>query len=104
MARTTGLCACLILFACGGGSPKPAAAPTPVAEVAEKPDEPVKPVKPEAAAPRPAAPPATKSLYARLGELPAIKAVVEEFVARTTTDPRIKERFFNTDADNLKRL
>jgi plastocyanin/truncated hemoglobin YjbI len=30
--------------------------------------------------------------------------VVDDFVSRTTTDPRIKERFFNTDATNLKRL
>ena len=30
--------------------------------------------------------------------------MVAEFVGRTTTDPRIKERFFNTDAENLKKL
>lgn len=46
----------------------------------------------------------TKSLYDRLGGEPAITAVVEEFVAKTTTDPRIKERFFNVDATNLKKL
>ncbi len=48
--------------------------------------------------------PVAKSLYDRLGGLPAITAVVEEFVTRTTTDARIKDRFFNTDADNLKKL
>jgi hemoglobin len=53
-------------------------------------------------APRPEAPP-PKTLYARLGGQPAITAVVEEFVTRTTTDPRIKERFFNTDATELKK-
>jgi len=45
-----------------------------------------------------------RTLYERLGGKPAIEAVVGEFVGRTTTDPRIKERFFNTDAENLKRL
>jgi hemoglobin len=44
------------------------------------------------------------SLFERLGGMPAVKAVVEEFVNRTTTDPRIKHRFFNTDAENLKKL
>src|SRR5689334_16859304 len=39
-----------------------------------------------------------KTLFERLGGLPAIKAVVDEFVNRTTTDPRIMNRFFNTDA------
>jgi hemoglobin len=52
----------------------------------------------------PGAAPAGKSLFERLGGLPAIKAVVEDFVGRTTTDPRIKERFFNTDAVHLKAM
>ncbi len=52
----------------------------------------------------PVKPPAAKSLFDRLGGLPAITAVVDEFVARTTTDDRIKERFFNVDAVNLKKL
>ncbi len=51
-----------------------------------------------------AAAPAGKSLFDRLGGKPAIEAVVEEFVGRTTTDPRIKHRFHNTDAAELKRL
>src|SRR5262245_27173673 len=49
------------------------------------------------------APPVAKSLFDRLGGQPSITAVVEEFVANTTKDPRIKERFFNTDAANLKK-
>lgn len=60
----------------------------------------------DAVAPTPPAeekPAAPKSLYDRLGGQPAITAVVEEFVTRTTTDPRIKDRFFNTDAANLKK-
>jgi hemoglobin len=58
-----------------------------------------------APAPPPApAPAADKTLFERLGGTPAITAVVEEFVARTTTDPRIKYRFFNTDATQLKKL
>jgi hemoglobin len=53
--------------------------------------------------PRPAAKTAD-TLYARLGGLPAIEAVVNDFVGRTTTDPRIKERFFNTDPVHLKKM
>lgn len=96
MIRTLGWFACLFLIACGGGSShKTAAKPTPPppAEDTAKADEPAPPPEP-----------APKSLYDRLGGLPAITAVVDEFVNRTTADPRIKERFFNTDAVNLKRL
>ncbi len=49
-----------------------------------------------------AAPEPKKSLYDRLGGSAAVAAVVEEFVARTTSDPRISQRFFNTDAAQLK--
>jgi hemoglobin len=45
-----------------------------------------------------------RSLYERLGGKPAITAVVEEFVTRNVTDPRVKFRFFNTDAARLKTL
>lgn len=44
------------------------------------------------------------SLYERLGGKPAVTAVVHEFVARTTTDDRIKDRFFNVDGANLEKL
>ena len=61
--------------------------------------------EPTATAPAPADPAAAKkSLFDRLGGKPAIEAVVEEFVGRTTTDPRIKHRFHNTDAAELERL
>src|SRR6185436_733497 len=43
-------------------------------------------------------------LYERLGGLDAITAVVDDFVGRTTTDPRIKDRFFNTDPVHLKQM
>lgn len=63
---------------------------------------------PHASAPAPSAPTATpapaQSLFQRLGGLPAITAVVDEFVARTTTDKRIAARFFNTDAVHLKAM
>jgi hemoglobin len=89
MIRAIALSICLSV-ACGGGSSNKPAATAPEAE-------------PLAAAAKPdPAPP--KSLFDRLGGLPAITAVVGEFVARTTSDARIKERFFNTDAENLKRL
>jgi hemoglobin len=92
--------ACLLLLACGGGSSKK----TTTAANPESGDE-GKAEAPEPGAPAgPSAPPATKSLYDRLGGEPAVAAVVDEFVTRTTNDARIKERFFNTDANNLKRL
>ena len=93
---------CLLLAGCGSSKPAPVT-PTPAATE----DSPAKtapspaPVE-EAAAP--ATPPATKTLFERLGGTPAITAVADEFVNRTTTDPRIKYRFFNTDPVNLKRL
>jgi hemoglobin len=57
-----------------------------------------------APAPAPAPPAANKSLYERLGGLPAIQAVVGEFVANVAGDNRINQRFFNTDIENLKKL
>src|SRR3569623_2279246 len=99
--KIQGLVACALIAGCGSKSPAPATTPTPpapdTAATAPKPENAVS----EKPAPMPEAP---KSLYDRLGGLPAITAVVDEFVTRTTTDPRIKERFFNTDAANLKKL
>jgi hemoglobin len=58
-----------------------------------------------AAAPVAAAPPPAKSLYERLGGQGAVDAVIHEFVARITTDPRIAARFANSDpAAVTKRL
>ncbi|HEX4421359.1 MAG TPA: hypothetical protein VH165_25765 [Kofleriaceae bacterium] len=89
---------CLWLAGCGGSAPPPATTPPPT--VAAAPES-----APAAAPAEPApAPPAEKSLYDRLGGQPAITAVVDEFVNRTTTDPRIMYRFFNTDPVNLKKL
>src|SRR5664279_1966139 len=90
-----GLLVCALLAACGGGSKKPVE-PTPAPAPSGGGGDTA------ATRPAPPAPTATKSLYERLGGQPAITAVVAEFVANTTTDPRIKERFFNTDAENLK--
>jgi hemoglobin len=92
--------ACLLLLACGGGSPKkPTTAANPESGDVGKAEA------PDPGAPTgPPAQPAPKSLYDRLGGEPAVAAVVDEFVTRTTSDARIKERFFNTDANNLKRL
>src|SRR3954470_23224813 len=88
-----------LLAACGGSSKKPEPAPAP----APSPSPPPMAGGDTTPAPAPA-PAAPKSLYDRLGGLPAITAVVDEFVNRTTTDPRIQDRFFNTDAVNLKKL
>lgn len=97
MKLVAGVLATLV-FACGGDkkpSPKPPGGGS--GEVVTRPMDP----KPDAPAPKPAQ---AKSLFDRLGGLPAITAVVEEFVTRTTTDPRIQDRFFNTDAVELKKL
>ena len=93
---------CLWLVGCGSKTPAPANPPPPVAATEEAPaaEAPATPAEP-AAAPAPAA---DRPLFDRLGGLPAITAVCDEFVNRTTTDPRIKFRFFNTDAVQLKRL
>lgn len=93
-----GALACVVFLACGGSQPSGSTAPsnagggsaaTPTAGTA---------------APAEAAPPAPKSLYDRLGGKPAVTAVVEEFVARTTSNDKIRDRFFNVDADKLKTL
>jgi hemoglobin len=91
---------CLALAGCGSSPPAPATPSSPVA-AAPAPKE-AEPAPPPAAPP--AAPAPDKPLFDRLGGLPAVTAVVDEFVNRTTTDPRIKFRFFNTDPVNLKRL
>jgi hemoglobin len=91
---------CFALAGCGSHAPAPATPSPSPAPVAAAP-------APVEAAPEPAPPPsapADKPLFDRLGGLPAITAVVDEFVNRTTTDPRIKYRFFNTNAANLKKL
>jgi hemoglobin len=102
MIRTLGLLACLLPVACGSGSShKTPAKPTPPEPAEPVASAPAPEAKPETPAAAPAGP---KLLYDRLGGMPAITLVVDEFVARTTSDPRIKDRFFNTDAVNLKRL
>ena len=44
----------------------------------------------------------TLSLYDRLGEKPAISAVVDEFVGNVAKDSRINNRFATTDIPRLK--
>jgi hemoglobin len=44
------------------------------------------------------------SLYERLGELDAITAVVDSFVARCANDNRINEKFARTDVPRLKKM
>jgi hemoglobin len=89
---------CLVLAGCGAKASAPAT-PPPAVTADTAPAAPAAP-----APPPPAAPVADKPLYERLGGQPAITAVVDEFVNRTTSDARIKFRFFNTDAVSLKRL
>ncbi|MGQ0810644.1 MAG: group I truncated hemoglobin [Nitrospiraceae bacterium] len=44
-----------------------------------------------------------KSLYTRLGEKPAITAVVDQFVSNVAADSRINGRFATTDIPALKK-
>lgn len=43
------------------------------------------------------------SLYARLGGMPAIEAVVDEFTARMAADPRVNKGFAKTDIAKFKK-
>ena len=99
--KISSLLACALIVGCGG-SPKKAASPTPTPTPTGETPKP-EPAVGEKPAPMPAPEAKEKSLYDRLGGKDAITAVVEEFVGRTTTDPRIKFRFFNVDATNLKK-
>lgn len=44
-----------------------------------------------------------KPLYERLGGLPAIQAVVDDFIANVAADNRINKRFANADIPKLKK-
>ena len=106
MRTTLGIIVVAVLVGCGGSKPKQPPPPPPPGGGGDT----TAPGGTDAVAPTPAPPadkPAAgggKSLHDRLGGLPAITAVVDEFVNRTTADPRIKDRFFNTDAVQLKKL
>jgi hemoglobin len=92
--------ACVLLIGCGGGSKKTTTTPPPTGDSSPTPTPASEPSAPKSEP----APAKGKSLYDRLGGKPAVEAVVAEFVGRTTSDDRIKDRFFNVDADNLKKL
>jgi hemoglobin len=96
----TGLVVCLAFVACGSPPKNTAAVESPASSEA-----PAVAATPAAAETTPAEPaPAPKSLFERLGGLDAITAVVDDFVGRTTSDARIKDRFFNTDPVHLKKM
>ncbi|MBA2541937.1 MAG: hypothetical protein H0V17_19990 [Deltaproteobacteria bacterium] len=92
----------LVAAACGGSSSTTTSTTTtpPPTDTTDTMPPPTTPV--DTAAPAPPAPP--KSLAERLGGVPAVTAVVAEFVARTTTDARIKDRFFSVDPVQLQKL
>jgi hemoglobin len=99
MRRTLGIIVVGVLAACGGGSKQQPTPPPPGGGGGQTADG------TPAVAPAPAPDTrAARSLYDRLGGLDAITAVVDDFVNRTTEDPRIKDRFFNTDPVQLKKL
>jgi truncated hemoglobin YjbI len=56
---------------------------------------------PAAAASASPAPPKTGSLYDRLGGMPAISAVVEDFAGNVLADVRISQKFARSDATRL---
>jgi hemoglobin len=45
----------------------------------------------------------SNTLYARLGGMPAINAVVDEFTTRVATDPELNSGFKNTDVPKFKK-
>lgn len=91
---------CLCLVGCGSNKAAVTSPPPVVAEAAPAPTA----APPPEPTPPPPAPAPDRTLFERLGGLAAITAVVDDFVNRTTTDARIKHRFFNTDATQLKKL
>src|SRR6187401_454844 len=95
--KRTAVLACVLIACGGGGQKKP---DTTTTTTASSGGGDTATTKTEAATP----PAKGKTLFDRLGGLNAITAVVDEFVNRTTSDPRIKHRFFNTDAVELKKL
>jgi hemoglobin len=95
---------CLAFVACGS-PPKKTVAPEPEVAAPAASTAAIAEATPAVKETAPVEPPAAPaSLYVRLGGLDAITAVVDDFVGRTTTDPRIKDRFFNTDAVHLKKM
>ncbi len=95
---------CVWLAGCGSNQTAATTPPPSTGPVATASADPTEPTAPTPAPAPAAAPAADKSLFERLGGMPAITAVANEFVDRTTSDPRIKYRFLNTDAVGLKRL
>jgi len=86
-----GALACVVVLACGGGSAKKSHATPPTGGGSGSAAQTTAPLVP-------------KSLYDRLGGKPAVTAVVDEFITRVVADDKIRDRFFNVDADNLKKL
>jgi truncated hemoglobin YjbI/plastocyanin len=107
MVRTMGVAVIVLLAACAGPTPRSTTAPPPPAaatlENAEASDQLKPPARPEVAAPEPPTP-INRTLYERLGGKPTIAKIATELSRHTTTDPRIKERFFSIDPEDLKRL
>jgi hemoglobin len=98
-----GALACVLFLGCGGSSKHAATTTSSTGSGSPDPTQAAANTGPSETGITPT-PPAPKSLYDRLGGKPAVTAVVDEFVARTTGDDKIKDRFFNVDADNLKTL
>ncbi len=98
--KISGIVAFLLLTGCGGSHKNTTPTPTTSNSAPNATTQ----APPADETPKPTTPTTKPSLYERLGGMPAITALVIENGGRTRSDPRIKDRFFNTNAENLRRL
>jgi hemoglobin len=92
MARLASACLAALILSCAHAAP--AEKPASTASTA--------PTSPPAATPAPA-PAKSATLYERLGGLPAIEAVVDDFLARVSQDERINAGFAGSNVPKLRR-
>jgi hemoglobin len=97
------LSAAVLLTSCGHGAPAPAPAPVRAAPSDAPGPNAVAPMSPadRPTTMRTAGSAATNSLYARLGGVDAIRAVVHEFTGRVAGDERIRAFFRGIDMPHL---
>jgi hemoglobin len=97
--KISGILAFLLLTGCGDSHKKTTPTPTTSNSAPNTTTQ----APPGDEHPEPTATTTKNSLYERLGGMPGITALITEFGGRTRSDPRIKDRFFNVEAEKLKR-